>query len=139
MQRRRPTYRKPIKLPKWTLAAVIVLWWVLLVTIILTTDPAKMKDVVFTGLYFPMLLLVFLAVSGSLFILRKKFWPSVLWALGVSIFLILRLYGWGNMINLIVIGLCLAVWEGYWRYLDILKQREKARREEKIETIIDSE
>jgi hypothetical protein len=138
MRRRRPRFTKPVTLPKWALWLVVILWWGLLITLVMVIDPVRMRDVVFTGLYFPFLLLVFIAISGTLFLLRKRFWPSVLWATGVSVFLLLRLYGWGNIVNLLVIGMCLAVWEVYWRYLDLLKSREKEEHESYQEPIIDS-
>jgi hypothetical protein len=138
MRRRRQRIKKPLVIPRFVLGIMTVLWWGLLVTLILTIDPARMKDVVFTGMYFPFLLLVFLTISGTLFFLRKRFWPSVLWAIGVSLFLILKIYGWGNVINFITIGLCLLVWEGYWYYLNTLKSAEENSDEEQPQVIIDS-
>lgn len=138
MRRRRPTISKPRVLPKWVLWLVVGLWWGLLITLILAIDPVRMRDVAFTGIYFPFLLLVFMAISGTLFLIRKRFWPSVFWATGVSVFLLLRIYGWGNIVNLMIIGLCLIVWEGYWRYLDLLKRREKESLGLQEEPTIDS-
>lgn len=101
-------------------------------------DPVRMRDVAFTGVYFPFLLLLFMAISGTLFLIRKRFWPSVFWATGVSVFLLLRIYGWGNVVNLVVIGMCLVVWEVYWRYLDLLKRRKQESLVSQEDSIIDS-
>ena len=117
MKRRiRPQYRQKVRWPKWLIAGMSGLWWVLLVALVLIIEPQRLQNVAISGLYLPLILLVFLALSWTIYLLKRRFWPSVLWAMGVSLFLILRLYGWGNGINFAIIGLSLIILEIYWRW-----------------------
>lgn len=115
MRPRRPRYQQSFKKPKWLGRALTGLWWVLLIALIFLVEPERLKNVAFSGLYLPFVLLLFLGVSGTMYLIRKRFWPSLIWAIGISLFVILRLYGWGNVINLAMIGLSLLLLEIYWR------------------------
>ncbi|OGV96618.1 hypothetical protein A2W24_01500 [Microgenomates group bacterium RBG_16_45_19] len=124
MRRRRRRYPRPAG--SWSRGILLALtlgWWLILIGLILLTEPVRLRDVIFTGLYFPFLLLLFLALSGTLILIRQRFWPSLIWTAAVSLFLILRLYGWGNIINLAMIASCLIILEVYWR------QTEKTKRQ----------
>ena len=102
MKKRRKNY-----LP--TLILIIVLWGLFL-GVIFQVEPELVKNTLVPGLYLPFFLLFFPASFFSLAILlansKRGLWVS----LGLTGFLILRVYQLGNFLNgLLIVGIVVAI------------------------------
>lgn len=102
MRRRRKNY-----LP--TLALILVLW-ILIGLLLVYVEPALVKDVLIPGVYLPFFLLFFPASFFTLAVIWGNSRRGLLSAVGLSLFLLLRLFELGNILNLILIlGILVAV------------------------------
>ena len=102
MKKRRKNY-----LP--TVILILVLWG-LLGTMIYFIEPELVKDVLVPGLYLPFFLLFFPASFFTLAMVLANTRRGLLVALGLSIYLILRIFELGNLLNLLLIlGIVVAI------------------------------
>ncbi len=102
MRQRRKNY-----LP--TLVLILILWG-LLALMLAYVEPELIKDVLIKGAYLPFFLLFFPASFFTAAIIWGNSRRGFLTAAGLTIFLLLRLYGLGNVLNLLLIlGIVIAV------------------------------
>ncbi len=107
MKKRRKNY-----LP--TLVLIVVLWSLLL-SMITYVEPELIKDILVPGLYLPFFLLFLPASFFSLAVFLANTRRGFLVSLGLTGYLVLRVYELGNVLNLLlIIGIVVAI----DRYLD---------------------
>jgi hypothetical protein len=88
---------------------IVVLWGVLGLMIYLV-DPELVRDVLIPGLYLPFFLLFLAAAFFTLAVIFANSRRGFLVALGLTVFLILRVYQLGNLLNLLlIIGIVVAI------------------------------
>ncbi len=77
-------------------------------------DPEIVKDLIFPGLYLPFWVLFFPAsfLSAAIMVADSK--KGFLIGLGISSFLLLRVYGLGNFLNGLLIGGIVVTVDRYW-------------------------
>lgn len=85
--------------------------WVLFGWLVVFVDPASVRDLILPGSYLPFFFLVFFAVFLSAALLFGHRRRGFLLAVGVSVFLWLRLVGLGEVLNAILLGAFLLVLE----------------------------
>jgi len=89
---------------------LIVILWSLLGLMVYLVEPSLVKDILIPGIYLPFFLLFLPASWLTATIIwgnRRRGWLT---AVGLTLFLILRLWGLGNNLNLILIlGILIAV------------------------------
>jgi len=91
------------------LVLVIVLWG-LLGVLIYWVEPELIKDIVIPGLYLPFFLLFFPASFLTLAVVLANSRRGLIVASALNLFLALRLFGLGNVLNLILLaGIAVAV------------------------------
>ena len=92
-----------------TLILTLILWSFLL-SFIFYVEPELVKDIFIKGLYFPFFSL-FIPVSFlSLTLIFGNTRRGLLIAIGLGVFLILRIYELGNILNLLLItGIVIAI------------------------------
>ena len=89
---------------------LIVVLWSLLGVLITQIEPELIKNVLIPGLYLPLFLLLLPATFLSLAILLANTKRGLLIALGLNAFLILRIFQFGNLLNLfLIIGIIVAM------------------------------
>lgn len=96
----------------WILVAIYL--WVVVGLIIFKVDPGVIRDVGVTGLYVPLLVIVFGAVWVTMGTIRWSVFKGLVWALAVAGFLGLRFFGLGHWLNLLLIVGLLSSCEYYW-------------------------
>ena len=107
MNKRRKNY-----LPTLILIAVL---WSLIAAIVVYVEPELVRDVIVPGLYLPFFLLFLPASFFTLAVILANTRRGFLVALGLTGYLMLRVYQLGNVLNLLLIaGIVIAV----DRYLD---------------------
>lgn len=107
MNKRRKNY-----LP--TLILILVLWS-LLVAMLVYVEPELVKDILVPGLYLPFFLLLMPASFLTLAIMLANTRRGFLVSLGITGYLMLRVYELGNVLNLVlIVGMVVAI----DRYLD---------------------
>lgn len=73
-------------------------------------DPIMVRDLLIPNLYLPFFLVLFFALFFTLAIIFINSRKGLLFALAIVLFLILRLFGLGNILNAILIfGLLIAL------------------------------
>jgi hypothetical protein len=87
--------------------------WLTIAYVILNVDPDNVRDFVFPGSYFPMILLVAGGIFWLLSILFMSALRAMWWTIGISLFLFLRLMQLGTLMNGILILGLLVSWEVY--------------------------
>lgn len=94
----------------------MVMLWSCLGLIMWLVEPKLLKDILVTGLYLPFFLLFFPALFLTLAIILANSRRGLLIAIAVTIFLMLRIYQLGNLLNLLLIaGIVVAI----GRYFDV--------------------
>ncbi len=94
---------------------LILLLWSLLGLMLVYVEPELVKDVLVPGLYLPFFLLFFPASFFSLALLLANTRRGLIASLGLSVYLVLRIYQLGNLLSLLlIVGIVIAV----TRYLD---------------------
>ncbi len=83
---------------------LIFFFWTTLILMIFFVEPSLVKDILIPGFYLPFFLNLFLALFFTLAIIFGHSKKGFLWSLGVIIFLILRLFDLGNILNIILIA-----------------------------------
>ena len=106
MNKRRKNY-----LPTLILIAVL---WSLLALLVYFVEPELIKDILVPGLYLPFFLLFFPASLFTLSIIWGNGRRGLLSAVGLSVFLILRIYQLGNSLNLLLIFAILVAVDHYF-------------------------
>ena len=107
MNKRRKNY-----LP--SLVLVLVLWGLLLAMIVYV-EPVLVKDILIPGLYLPFFMLFMPASFLTLALMMANTRRGLLASLGITGFLVLRVYELGNVLNfLLITGMVIAI----DRYLD---------------------
>lgn len=92
-----------------TLILTLILWG-LLATIIIWVDPQLVKDIILPGVYLPFFVVFWPASFFTLALLMGSSGRGFLAATGLNIFLLLRIFGFGNWLNLIlIVGIVLAI------------------------------
>jgi len=92
-----------------TLLLILVLWG-LVAGMVIYIEPELLKDVIVRGLYLPFWLIFFPASFLSLALILGNTRRGFLGSIGLTGFLILRLYGIGNFLNLLLIlGIVIAM------------------------------
>lgn len=115
MRRKRlPSNRQAFwnRLP-WVLNALF--WWSILGVIVTRVDPSLVAHILWPYSYLPFFGVLFLALGFSMYAWRGTWLPPLVWTLGIGGFLILRLYGMGQIVNLLLIGGVLAAFEVYFK------------------------
>lgn len=104
------------------LVALTLLNWALIVGMILFTDPEIVADLILPGSYLLMGALLFSGFFLLLSIIFLSAKRSLRWTLGIMMFIYLRIYGLGSILNaFLILGALLSI-EAYF----ILLKREKA-------------
>lgn len=102
MRRRRKNY-----LPTLLLTAVL---WTLLALMLIFVEPELIANILIPGAYLPFFLLFFPAVFFTAALLWGNSRRGLLTAAGLTVFLLLRIFGLGNSLNLVLIlGILIAV------------------------------
>ena len=87
-----------------------LLLWALLASMIIWVDPQLVKDILLPGVYLPFFVVFWPASFFTLALLIGSSSRGLLVATGINIFLLLRVFGFGNWLNLILIaGIVLAI------------------------------
>jgi len=87
--------------------------WVAIGLVIWKVDPDLIKDFIVPGSYLPMTLLVLGGIFWLLSILFMSSSTALRWAVGITMFLELRVLGLGSILNGILILGLLVSWEVY--------------------------
>lgn len=82
---------------------LIFFFWATLGLMIFYLEPNLVKDIFIPGLYLPFFLNLFLALFLTLAIIFANSRRGFFLALGIVIFMILRLFGLGNLLNALLI------------------------------------
>jgi len=91
-----------------------IVWWGLLISLVIKVDPNIVADVGIKGAYLPFLVLLFLAVSFTLGLVRKNKFKGIVGGTLITLTFILALINMANELNLILmLGLVAAI-EYYW-------------------------
>lgn len=88
--------------------------WIMIGLVIWKVDPETIRDFIFPGSYFPMIILVFGGIFWLLSILFLSASRSLRWTIGITIFLLLRILKLGTVMNGILILGLLVCWEVYF-------------------------
>jgi len=89
---------------------LIVLLWGLLSLMLFFVEPSLIKNVLIPGVYLPFFLVFFPAGWFTLAIIWGSTRHGLLMAIGLSVFLGLRIFQFGNVLNLVLIlGILIAV------------------------------
>lgn len=89
---------------------LIVTLWTLLGLLLYFVEPALIKDILIPGVYLPFFLIFFPAGWLTLAIIWGNGRRGLLTAVGLTIFLLLRIFQLGNALNLVLIlGILIAV------------------------------
>ena len=92
------------------LLLITVALWGLIVWCVLRVDPENVKDFLIPNLYLPMGLLMFGGVFFLLSIILMSASMALRWTIAVMVFLYLRVWGLGSMVNgLLILGLMLCI------------------------------
>jgi len=92
-----------------TLILIVVLW-TLLGLMLYFVEPALVKDILIPGVYLPFFLIFFPAGWFTLSIIWGNSRRGLLTAIGLTVFLLLRIFQFGNVLNLVLIlGILIAV------------------------------
>jgi len=92
-----------------TLILIVVLWG-LLGVIVSQVEPELVKDILVPGLYLPFWLVFFPASFFMLAVVMGNSRRGLVMALGLTGFLILRVYQLGNLLNLLlIVGMVVAM------------------------------
>lgn len=93
---------------------LIFFLWTTLGLMINFIEPELIKDILIPNFYFPFFVNLFLALFFTLAIIFANSRRGFLISLGIVLFLILRLYGLGNLLNAILIGASVFTLEYYF-------------------------
>lgn len=96
----------------WLIFFAILNWMAIGLTV-WKIDPDNMANFIFQGSYLPMGLLLMGGVFWLLSILTMSSVRALRWTLGIMIFVYLRLWGLGTILNGILIFGLLVLWEVY--------------------------
>jgi len=84
--------------------------WSILGLMVFGVDPELVKDILVPGLYLPFWLVFFPTSLITLALIFSNTKRGLITALGLTIILILRIYGLGNFLNIILVtGIVLAI------------------------------
>ncbi len=90
--------------------------WVLIAVVINKVDPENMANIIFPRSYLPMGVLLGGGIFWLLSILTLSSMRALRWTAGIMIYVYLRLWGLGSIINGVLLLALLGVWEAYlWR------------------------
>ncbi len=84
--------------------AITSIWlWIVVLVIIFKVDPSTLKNSIIPSMYFPLLLVLFLALLISLWVVSRSKKLSLLWSSVLIIFLVLSLYQMGHILNALLL------------------------------------
>jgi len=89
-------------------------WWMLLGFFLFWVDPEVIRDIFIPRSYWPILIVLFGTVLTTMGVIRQNWVKGLVWAIAVSLFMVLRLLGLGNIVNLLLIGGVMLSIEYYW-------------------------
>lgn len=95
-------------------AILILVLWGLLGAIVTQVEPELVKDLLMPGLYLPFFLVFFPACFLTLTMVLANTKRGLLAALGLTGFLILRVFELGNLLNLLLIAGILVAVDRFW-------------------------
>ena len=102
------------------LVGLTVLMWVLIVAMIVFVDPDVVRDLIIPGSYILMgslLFFGFFLLTTIIFLSAKR---GLIWTMGIMVFLYLRIFGLGTLLNgALILGILLSKEIYQW-----LKERE---------------
>ena len=102
------------------LVTLMLLNWLLLAYIFIWVDPDSISNILFRGSYLPMVLTVFGAFFWFLCIIFLSTKKALRWSVALTFFILLRLNGFGNVANgLLILGILLTI-----EYYLVIKNRE---------------
>ncbi len=87
--------------------------WLIIALAVWKIDPDNMANFLFPGSYLPMGLLLMGGIFWLLSILTMSSIRALRWTLGIIIYIYLRIWGLGSILNGILILGLLSVWEVY--------------------------
>lgn len=96
----------------WLIFFAIINWIAIALTV-WKIDPANMANFLFQGSYLPMGILLTGGVFWLLSILTLSSVRALRWTLGIMMFIYLRIWGLGSILNGVLILGLLSVWEVY--------------------------
>ena len=82
---------------------LIILLWFTLVLLVYFVEPETIKDLLIPGAYLPFFANLSLALFLTLSLILANSKRAIIFTSGILIFLILRLWGLGNWLNLILL------------------------------------
>lgn len=84
--------------------ALTSIWlWIVVLVIILKVDPSTLQNSLMPSMYFPLLIVLFSALSLSLWVISRSKKISLLWASVLILFLVLSLYQMGHILNALLL------------------------------------
>ncbi len=85
------------------LALTSVWLWLIIAWVLARVDPSSFQDVVVPGSYLPMVLLIFITISLSVWVISQSKMVSMVWSGSAVGFLLLRIYHIGHLLNLLLL------------------------------------
>lgn len=84
--------------------------WSLIGLMIYFVDPENVRDIIIPGSYLPMILLIFGGLFWFFSIVLMSAKRALRWTLGTVIFIYLRIYGLGSLLNgILIFGLLISL------------------------------
>jgi hypothetical protein len=102
---------------------VMIYLWFMLGVMIFKVDPTMIRDFGIPGFYLPFLLMLFFTIWVTVGRIRHATLKGLMWAMGITLFIGLRLVDLGHWLNLLLVGGVLVSMEVYWRSQRIDKKR----------------
>jgi hypothetical protein len=106
---------QPKRFDRLLAGTLALMFWGLLAMTLLKIEPEVVADILIPGLYLPFVGLWFLAVTITVSGIRWNLVKGLVWGVASTIYLILRLYELGNILNILLILGLLITFE-YYRY-----------------------
>lgn len=88
--------------------------WLAVILLVLFVDPKNLKDILFINSYLPMMILLFGAFFWVMTIIFMSTRRAIMWTMAIILFIYLRIWGMGNILNAILIFGILGSLEIYW-------------------------
>lgn len=82
---------------------LIILLWISFALLIIFVEPAMVRDIIISDAYLPFFLNLFFALFLTLSIIFARTLRGLITTTAIVIYLILRLHGLGNWLNLVLI------------------------------------
>jgi hypothetical protein len=93
---------------------LIIFFWSTLILMLIFVEPESVKDILIPNFYLPFFINLFLSLFLTLAVIFLNSRRSFIITFGIIIFLILRLYNLGNILNAILISAAVFSLEYYF-------------------------